>query len=228
IMRLPAGLSVLALTVPFASAACSGSATPPGGQTPTCNPVGEMDCANTVNALVLPMLAKDGVTPTLASDTELCRRYSIDLVGTAPSWDDYQQHCAGKSPAEMVDYFMGQPGYVQLNQRLWADALQLDNRQAWYQYVIDLDAQTAKLYQGQLTYPDFATIAVTHPAFISKFVGENVVAYAFLAFLGRDALAEERQNLLGLYRMWQRRGAYDPALTQFRYNACTTDADCAT
>ena len=186
-----------------------------------CNPVGDIDCGNTINALVLPLLAQDGITPSIAADTELCRRYSIDLVGVAPSWQEYQDHCQGKSPAEMADYFLAQPGYVRLNQRLWADALQLDNRQNWYQYTIDLDAQVARLYQGQLSYPDFTAIAVAHPAFVSKFVGENVVAYAYLAFLGRDALSEERQDLLSLYRMWMPRQAYDPALTTF--NGQTTN-----
>jgi hypothetical protein len=122
---------------------------------------------------------------------------------------------------------MSQPGYVRQGQRLWADTLQLDNRLAWYPYIIDLDAIVGQLYRGELAYPDFATVAVTHPAFVSKFAGENVVAYAFLAFLGRDALPEERQDFLGLYRMWRSRGAYDPALTQFKYNACTTVADCS-
>src|SRR5262249_45188076 len=156
----------------------------------SCAPSGPFDCKNAVNAIVLPMLAGEGAPPRPASDAELCRRYAIDLVGAAPSWSEYRDHCQGRSAAEMVDYFMSQPGYVQQGQRLWADTLQLDNRLAWYRYIIDLDVIVGQLYRGELAYPDFATIAVTHPAFVSKFAGENVVAYAFLAFLGRDALPE--------------------------------------
>jgi len=220
IMRFPGWLTLVLV------GACSSVNSPTGPG--ACNPTGGMDCANTINAIVLPMLAHDGVHPQIAPDSELCRRYSIDLTGVAPTWEEYQQNCAGRTPAQMVDYFMGQPGYVQINQRLWADALQYDNRIVWYPYIQDLDAQVGKLHRGELAYPDFAAIAVTHPGFIGKFVGENVVAYAFLAFLGRDALPEERQDLLGLYRMWKARPNYDPMLTRFRYNACTTDADCAT
>lgn len=195
---------------------------------PRCVSLPGFDCANAVDAVVLPMLARDGVTARLAGDAELCRRYAIDLGGAAPTWDEVQTHCAGKTPDEMVTYFMSQPAYATVNQRLWADLLQYDNRTVWYSYIEDLDAQVAKLYRGELKYPDFAAVAASHPAFVAEFAGENVVAYAFQAFLGRDALPEERQDFLALYRMWRARGAYDPALTRFRYNACTTDADCAT
>src|SRR5262249_10161622 len=156
---------------------CSSKA-PPGGPG-SCSPTGSFDCANTINAIVLPMLTGAGIQPKLASDTELCRRLSLDLTGVAPTLQDYQQHCAGRTPAQMVDDFMAQPGYVALGQRVWADALQYDNRQVWYSYIQDLDAQVARLYRGELAYPDFAATAVAHPAFVGEFVGENVIAYAF-------------------------------------------------
>ncbi|MDB4965632.1 MAG: hypothetical protein JWN44_1321 [Myxococcales bacterium] len=182
---------------------------------------------NVVDAVVAPMLQKDGVKPTVAGDTELCRRYAIDLSGVAPSWDEYVAHCRGKSPSEIVDYFMAQPDYVRVNQRLWADAFQYDNRTVWYQYLQDLDAQVGALYRGELGYPDFAAIAMTHPAFVGEFVGENVVAYGYQALLGRDALPEERSDMLSLYRMWRSRPAYDASIGAFRYNACASDADCS-
>jgi hypothetical protein len=184
--------------------------------------------SNPVDAVVLPMLHADRITPTVASDSELCRRLAIDLSGVAPIWDDYLAHCQGKTPAQIVDYYMSTPGYLRVNQRLWADAFQYDNRTVWYSYIQDLDAQVAKLYAGGLGYADFATIAVAHPAFVGEFAGENVIAYAYQAFLGRDALPEERQDLLALYRMWRGRGAYDPVIDSFRYNVCTSDADCST
>jgi hypothetical protein len=125
-----------------------------------------------------------------------------------------------------VDYFLSLPGYVAHNQRLWADKLQYDNRNVWYRYLIDLDDQVGRLYRSELSYPNFAAIVASHPGFVGQFVGENVVAYAFQAFLGRDALPEERQDLLGLYRMWRTRGGYDPSITRFRYNACIDDTEC--
>ena len=205
-------------------AGCSSS----GGSSPQCVSLAGLDCANAVNAVVLPMLVDDGVAARVTSDTELCRRYAVDLAGAIPSWDEIQAHCAGKTPEEMVTWFMSQPAYVAVNQRAWADLFQYDNHTVWYAYIEDVDAAVAKLYRGELLYPDFAAIAAAHPAMVGEFAGENVVAYAFQAFLGRDALPEERQDLLALYRMWRTRGAYDPALTRFRYNACTSDADCAT
>jgi uncharacterized protein DUF1549 len=183
---------------------------------------------NVVDAIVVPMLHHDGITARLASDAELCRRYAIDLGGVAPSWEDYLAHCKGKTPAQIVDWYMAQPNYVGANQRLWADAFQYDDRTVWYTYLQDLDAQVGKLYRGELAYADFAAIAVGHPAFVGNFVGENVVAYAYQAFLGRDALPEERQDMLALFRMWRVRGNYDPTIGQFRYNACTVDTQCAT
>lgn len=183
---------------------------------------------NVVDAVVVPMLHADGKSPHLATDAELCRRYALDLGGVAPSWDEYTAHCKGKTPAQMVDYYMAQPAYVAVNQRLWADAFQYDDGTVWYTYITDLDAQVGKLYRGELAYPDFAALAVAHPAFVGNFVGENVVAYAYQAFLGRDALPEERQDMLALFRMWRARGNYDPTIGTFRYNACTVDAQCAT
>src|SRR5258708_2745870 len=49
-----------------------------------CAPIAGFECSNAVNVATLPVLAADGVVPSIAPDTELCRRYSIDLVGVAP------------------------------------------------------------------------------------------------------------------------------------------------
>jgi hypothetical protein len=193
-----------------------------------CAAVGPFDCSNAVNAVLLPRLAREHVTPRAAGDAELCRRYGIDLNGAPPAWQDYLDHCAGRTPGEMVDWFMAQPGYIAASRRVWADALGFDNITSWYRYLADLGRFVDQLYGGQLRYADFAAVALAHPAFVSKYAGENVVAYGFQAFLGRDALPEERQDVLGLYRMWRLRSAYDPALTRFRYQACTRDADCDT
>lgn len=201
---------------------------PTAGVAAECAPTAGFSCANAIDAVVLPILAADGVVPERASDAELCRRYAIDLTGVAPSWADYQSRCAGKTPAQIVDAYLAQPEYVRTSQRWWADSFQYDDVRTWYRYIVDLDEQVGRLYRGALSYPEFAAIAVAHPAFVSEFVGENVVAQAYLVFLGRDALPEERQDLLALYRPWAKRAATDPDLGVFKFNACTTDADCGT
>jgi hypothetical protein len=199
---------------------------PPAGDAQACAVVPGFGCGNAVDATLLPILSKDGVTPVLASDGELCRRYAIDLTGVIPSFADYQKYCLGKSPGAMVDHFMNLDGYVRVNQRYWADAFLYDNQDTWYQYIADLDAQVASLYRGEINYPDFVAIAVAHPAFVSKFGGENAVGYAYENFLGRQALPVERQDLLGLYRTWRRRPASDPALAYTRYGTCNNASDC--
>ena len=231
----PRTVSVRPLLAAIALAATSACTTtrerapqPTPGVAAPCSPTAGFSCANAIDAVALPILASGGVVPVLASDAELCRRYSIDLTGVAPSWAEYQTRCAGKTPAQIVDAFLGQPEYVRTSQRWWADSFQYDDVRTWYRYIVDLDEQVGRLYRGELRYPEFTAIAVAHPAFVSEFVGENVVAQAYLVFLGRDALPEERQDLLALYRPWAKRAATDPDLGVFKFNACTTDADCGT
>lgn len=211
------------------AASCAQS-TPPSplarNDRPACTAVPGFDCANAIDATLLPLLSKEGVAPVPASDAELCRRYAIDLTGVVPSFADYEQYCRGKSPGAMVDHFMGLDGYVSVNQRYWADAFLYDNQNTWYQYISDLDGQVGALYRGEMKYPDFVAVAVAHPAFVSKFGGENAVAYAYENFLGREALPVERQDLLALYRTWRRRPATDPALAYARYGACINASDC--
>jgi hypothetical protein len=219
-------LGAVVLAYAWAAVSCSPVSPPPSPPRDTCASSPGFDCSNAINAALLPILAKDGVGPVLAGDAELCRRYAIDLTGVAPSFADYQDHCRGKSPGEMADYFMQLPAYVRVNQRRWADAFLYDNRRTWYQYITDLDAQVGSLYSGALTYPDFVAVAVAHPAFVGRFLGENVVAYAYQNFLGRDALPEERQDMLALYRMWRGRPASDLGLTYSSYSSCVDTSQC--
>jgi hypothetical protein len=220
-------LWAVVLAYAWAAVSCS-QVSPPSPSPPrgTCASSPGFDCSNAIDAALLPILAKDGVNPMLANDAELCRRYAIDIRGVTPSFADYQDHCRGKSPGEMTDYFMQGPSYVRVNQRLWADAFLYDNRSTWFQYITDLDAQVGALYRGTLSYPDFVAVSVAHPAFVARFLGENVVANAYQNFLGRDALPEERQDLLALYRMWRLRRASDPRLTYSHYGACADTSQC--
>lgn len=211
------------------SAACSHGGNAHGGAPPpvgACVDVAGFHCSNAVDGPLLPILAEEGVTPSLADDAELCRRYALDLTGVVPSFADYQAHCQGRQPGEMVDYFMSLPAYVANGQRSWADAFLYDNERTWYRYIADLDARVGDLYRGALDYPDFAAVAIAHPAFVGRFGGENVVSFAYQSFLGRDALPEERQDMLALYRMWRFRPASDPALTYATSGSCTTEQQC--
>ncbi|MDB4996828.1 MAG: hypothetical protein JWM74_4260 [Myxococcaceae bacterium] len=189
-----------------------------------CEPTAGFACDNVVNAVALPLLKKEGVTPRAASTQEFCRRAYIDLTGAAPTWAEYRARCEGKSPAKIVDLLMSEGPYVDAGRRVWADAFQLDNRFAWYAYTRDLDAQVARLYKGEIDYAELARVAVSHPAMISKHAGENVVAKAYAVFLGRDALPSERQDMLGLFHIWATRESYDPALFPLRFNRCSDDS----
>jgi hypothetical protein len=218
--RAPTPIVAAAILAATVALACSKSDAPAAG----CVPATGFACDNVVNAVALPLLAKEGVTPRAASIQEFCRRAYVDLTGAAPTWAEYRARCEGKSPAQIVDLLMGEVAYVDAGRRLWADELQLDNRFAWYAYTRDLDAQVARLYKGEIDYAELARVAVTHPAMIAKHTRENIVAKAYSVFLGRDALPSERQDMLGLFRIWATRESYDPALAPLRFNRCGDDS----
>jgi len=49
-----------------------------------------------------------------------------------------------------------------------------------------------------------------HPALISRYDGEMVVANAFRIFMARDALVSERKDLLKAWHIWDTRETFDP------------------
>lgn len=166
--------------------------------------------SNRLDAAACVAIQGQGIELEPADSVELCRRLFIDLLGVAPTDREFEQACKWRSSAEIVDEFMAQPEYVRLNQRHWADVFHFTAARSRWQDIAELDAQVGLLYSGALSLGEFAVEAPTHPAFLARFDGLDLVAYSFLAFLGRDANASERVALEPLWHMWSERDAPDP------------------
>lgn len=160
---------------------------------------------NVVDRASCPDIQGRGVDPEFAGGAELCRRAYLDLLGHAPTHEDYGANCAGRPIGEIVDDFMARPGYVELGRRIWADEFLMTSQETYYEYVVGLDALVQALYRGDILLPAFAEQAAIHPGFIGRFDGQDLPGYSFLAFLGRDAAPHERLDLEALWHMWQDR-----------------------
>jgi hypothetical protein len=162
----------------------------------------ELEFDNLVDEASCPYVQGEGVEPTPAGEIELCRRYFVDLVGRVPTLDEVAATCSGRTPEEIVDELMAGDGYVQLGRRVWADELRMTSQISYYEYIEQADALVQDLYRGDILLPEFAIEIATHPAFTSRFDGQDLVGYNFQMFLGRDAAPHERLGLHGLWRSW--------------------------
>ena len=91
-------------------AACSEPAVPPappGSSEPMAPAVPAV--ANVVDGLVVPLIQASGRSVTVEASEALCRRLALDLTGVVPTAAEVSARCIGRTPAEMVDYFMGRP-----------------------------------------------------------------------------------------------------------------------
>jgi hypothetical protein len=163
------------------------------------DPCASGDCPNVVDAVVLGMLAQNGLSVVPEDDGVLCRRMAIDLTGIVPTADELATQCAGHTPAEMATYFMNKPGgpnvptqmldsygktvandhpttpYAFVNRRAWADQFQYNttstngNDTAYYAFGRDLDRLVNDTYLGKISYDTFAKRALGHPSFVRRF-----------------------------------------------------------
>jgi hypothetical protein len=169
-----------------------------------------LEFTNVVDEAACPMIQGVGVNPPPADDVEMCRRAFIDLRGESPTDLEYEQTCKYKTPAELVDAFMAAPEYIRTSQRIWADLFQMSSTVTHYAYIADLDARAGELHAGTINLTQFAELASTHPAFLGRWDGNDLVAFSFRAFLGREATPAERLALEPLWRMWEERDVVDP------------------
>ncbi len=181
---------------------------------------------NVIDEAACPKIQGIGVEPPPADGVEFCRRAFIDLRGESPTDLEYEQVCKYKTPAELVDAFMAQPEYVRLSQRVWADLFQMNSLVTHYAYIADLDARAGELHQGTLTLGQFAEIAATHPAFVGRWDGNDLVAFSFRAFLGREATPAERLALEPMWRLWEERSVVDPMQSNAK-NVVVNTLNCA-
>ena len=163
----------------------------------------EGNCYSSLDDVVLDHYAKRGVEFVPEQTEKLCRRLAVDLWGRVPTWLEVEQgERIGKSPHEMVDQFMDSELYIQNSQRIWADEFQYHDGVVWWEYIKNLDELVESVYRAEISYEGFATAALIHPAFVSRYEGEMVVANAFRIFMERDALVSERKDLLKAWHIW--------------------------
>jgi Protein of unknown function (DUF1549) len=170
----------------------------------------DMSFDNVIDEAACPFIQGEGVVPPEADTVEFCRRAYIDLLGESPTAIEYEADCKWSTKDEIVDAFMARPEYVLVSQRMWGDIFHYTSAIVHHQYIADLDALVAQLYLGTITYDAFAELAATHPAFLGRWDGLDLVGFSFLAFLNRDANPAERLALEPLWHMWQERDMVHP------------------
>jgi hypothetical protein len=176
----------------------------------------DMSFDNVIDRAACPLIQGEGVEPTEADTIEFCRRAYIDLLGESPTAAEYEADCKWSTKDEIVDDFMSRPEYVLVSQRMWSDVFQYTSQIVHHQYIAELDALVGQLYAGTISYDAFAELAATHPGFLGRWDGLDLVGFSFLAFLGRDANPAERLALEPLWHMWQERDMAHPSQTNAR------------
>lgn len=190
---------------------------------------------NVIDEAACPFIQGQGVEPPEADTVEFCRRAYIDLLSESPTASEYEADCKWSTKDEIIDDFMSRPEYVLGSQRMWGDIFHYTSEIVHYQYIADLDAIVGELYLGNISYDVFAELASTHPGFLGRWDGLDLVGFNFLAFLNRDANPAERLALEPLWHMWQERNMADPNQSNARNVVLDTrlcvapnEADCYT
>lgn len=192
--------ALLVLT-PSIFAACSGDEIP-------VDPEPGDPCAalsNPIDRALCPELTAAGYQPLLASSAEVCTRLAVDMIGRRPTPDE-RAGCEQLGVGEMVSRYAEHDAYRIAQRRRWADRLSYADAAVDPYAIQELDRLVDDLYREKLGYSDFAVQALSHPAFVGRFIGyglpEDVARAAFRVFLGRVATRPEAQDLAPLWSLW--------------------------
>jgi hypothetical protein len=170
---------------------------------------------NPIDVAIWPRLVHDRATQiTRASDGELCRRLSLDLIGTIPSPDELAA-CAGKTPEQMARAFMNTPAFAAREVRLWIQVLGEDPVRMNGNLLLSGDKILARLASGAIGYDDFVAQIVSHPVVTLNRrtdvdVLDDISLNVFTTFLGRAPVGDEAHDFANLFRVWRRLAAGDP------------------
>lgn len=215
-MRSVALVLILALT------ACGGGSDDP----PTTCAEGAGLCAGPLGPLLGTRLEAAGYTLALADGRELCRRMTLDLAGRLPTVQELQT-CDGESPGQMASRLMASAEYEAHQRRTWAHRLGYDTgTTVWWQNE-DLDRHVGRMVRGELGYGEFASLALTHPAFFvpAKIQGDYETR-AFETFLGRPARADEIRALRPLVgATLEVRQVCDGRVAELQYQECLAEME---
>lgn len=182
------------------SAGCSGDKDRNGG--PGDNPI---------DAVLAPLFEADGFTPVAASNAEICRRLSADLLGRYATADEVEQDCKGRPVGEIARRFQSRADYLLTSERHWRDRLDSNDVTQDWRYLKEVYERVDDLHRGDLRYDDFVLEVSSHPGFMmGMFEPAEKAALAIRAFLGRAASDAEAADLASLYRVWLPAGVVDP------------------
>ncbi len=156
----------------------------------------------TLDGLVRSYMAERGAEPQLAPDSQLCRRYAIDLTGVIPSLADLDA-CEGRTAGEMFDHFAakgpmahtdGERPYVWINLLKDADHFLFSNSTQFSQvgHIREFRDELRDVYANDASYAGFSRWALQSQMFLNRFPsGADRANASFFLFLGRDSLANE-------------------------------------
>lgn len=182
----------LALGSVLLVSACSGEKDKGGG-----------DGDNPIDAVLAGKFAAEGITPVAASNQELCRRLSGDLLGRFVTKEETADECAGRSVGEIARRFQAREEYLVLSERRWRDRLLTNDVEGDWRHLKEVYGYVDDLHRGDMRYDDFVLMVSTHPGFTGRFFQpEEKSALAISAFLGRTATGAEASDLASLYRVW--------------------------
>lgn len=161
---------------------------------------------NPIDGALCPEFEAAGYQPLQASDTELCTRLAVDMLGARPTKAEIESTCAGRDEYDVVRSWQRTKTYRETQRRRWADRLQYSDELVDAGQIKALDGLVDLLYQERLNYPDFAVVALSHPAFVGRFGGygmpDLIAQAAFKSFLGRVATAPEAADVGALWKPW--------------------------
>lgn len=193
---------------PEAMPAESEQPAPKGHQSKSCDATCRAYCAdanlqNPVNRGLCSNLWGAGLEGTPIIAEEACRRLFVDTQGRFPSYGEITDKCLGRPWGELVTDLLNTDEFVQLNRRHWADRFKYDTNSVSVERVYDMDMIVKKLYEGHLSYDQFAAIASAHPVITRKHATPGDRAEAlFWTFLGRPPFGDERSDMGRLYNLW--------------------------
>lgn len=158
---------------------------------------------NPANVGMCPSLWGLGITGTPIVETEACRRLYADTLGRMPSHDEIESDCLGKDWNAVVAKLLASKDFVRVNRRMWADRLRYDTEAVSVERVFDMDRIVTALYEGRISYDQFASITSAHPVLTRRYDTEKDRAEAAIwTFLGRPPFGNESADLGRLYHLW--------------------------
>lgn len=210
-LDLPAGISYLRRRTPTLAVALLTAA--------TATVASHAQEPDTLDGIIRSYLEGRGATVQLAPDSQLARRYAIDLTGVVPTPTDIAT-TRGMTPDQMFDHFInkgpmphtqGARPYVWINLIKDADHFLFSNSNQFSQvaHIVEFRDQLERVYEDGWSYQSFARWALQSQMFLNRFPSDADRANAsFFLFMGRESLAPE----VPIGNMWNGYALINPGL----------------